>query len=58
METDDLAQEYLDEDPSILSEEQLNTIGRKYGLSLSQMKEIQKGMKTARANLDPAEINR
>jgi hypothetical protein len=57
-EIQDLANDYLDEDPSILSEAQLNEVGRKYGLSLKQVKEIVKGMKTARDNLDPEEINR
>lgn len=55
-ETIDLAQEYLDEDPSILTDQQLKVIGESYGMSLPEMKDLAKAMSGHRKMIDPDEL--
>lgn len=47
-ETEDLAQDYLDEDPSILTEEELNEIARNFGLTPEEMKALARNMSRTR----------
>lgn len=55
-ETDNLAQDYLDEDPSILTENQLQDVARLFNLPLDTIQKLAKEMTKARANIDPSEI--
>lgn len=55
-ETDNLAQDYLDEDPSTLTEKQLQDVARLFNLPLAKVKALAKEMTKARANIDPSEI--
>lgn len=49
-ETEDLTQNYTEEDPSILSEETFQKLAKAYGMSMEKVKTIAKGMsKTRRA---------
>ena len=48
-ESTDLAQAYLDEDPSGLSDEELREIAVSFGIPLEQTKAISEGMATTRA---------
>lgn len=57
-ETEDLAQDYIDEDPRVLSDEQLRTIGKRYGMSLQEMKALASSMTKNRNQIDPLEIQR
>lgn len=50
-ETDDLDQEYLDEDPSILTDDELLEIATKYGRSLEKTKTLAKEMSKARGEV-------
>jgi DNA-directed RNA polymerase sigma subunit (sigma70/sigma32) len=43
-ETEDLTQAYLDEDPSVLTEEELQEIAEIFGLSIEKVKSITKQM--------------
>lgn len=47
-ETEDLDAEYIAEDPSILSEEQLKSVANKYGLTIEKVKTLAKQMSKAR----------
>jgi hypothetical protein len=57
-ETEDLAQEYLDEDPSVLPKDSLKAIQNHYKLTDDELSNIIKGMTNARQHLDPREITR
>jgi hypothetical protein len=50
-ETEDLAQAYLDEDPSGLSEDDLRKIGQSYDLTLQEAKAMAESMARTRAEV-------
>lgn len=55
-EAQNLAQAYLDEDPSILTDAELISIGEHYGMSLAEMKATAKAMSEHRNAIDPDEL--
>lgn len=55
-ETTNLAADYLDEDPSTLTEEQLQEVSRLFNLPIEKVRVLVKDMEKARANIDPSEI--
>lgn len=55
-ETINLAEEYLQEDPSTLTDEQLQEVARLFNLPPTKVKALAKSMAKARANIDPSEI--
>lgn len=55
-ETENLAQDYLDEDPATLTEKQLRDIAILFNLPLSTIKKLAKEMTKARQNIDPSEL--
>lgn len=55
-ETSNLAQDYLDGDPSILSDEQLGEIAKAFDLSEQQVKTLTKRMSQSRSQIDPTEV--
>lgn len=55
-ETFNPAQDFLDEDPAILTDEELMAIAKVYGVSLKRMKEIAAGMSKIRSQIDPDEL--
>lgn len=55
-ETENLAADYLAEDPQILTDEELNTIAQHYGISLEKVRTLAKGMSKARSEINPNEI--
>ena len=55
-ETLDLAEEYLSEDPDILSDAQLKEIANIFDIPLQKVKTLANGMSKNRKNIDPNEI--
>jgi len=55
-EDSNLAQDFLSENPDILTDRQLSDIAQIYGLSLDKVRELAKAMSKSRAGIDPDEI--
>lgn len=55
-ETENLAQDYLDGDPSALDDEELRAIAKAFEMSEQQIKMLVKTMSKSRSQIDPTEV--